>query len=117
MSDDIRAKAETALKEVEKVTQTILPEPEGESILIDQASGEEQAAIQSRMAELDMQNTQSIIQFGSGAQAELQTISQAMLDGVRNKDIGPAGASLREIVSSLRGWVSIDRLRYEGAMR
>ncbi|HSF93316.1 MAG TPA: toxic anion resistance protein [Paracoccaceae bacterium] len=109
MSDDIRAKAETALKEVEKVTQTILPEPKGELILIDQASGEEQAAIQSRMAELDMQNTQSIIQFGSGAQAELQTISQAMLDGVRNKDIGPAGASLREIVSSLRGF-SVDEL-------
>ena len=51
-----------------------------------------------------MSNTQSIISFGSGAQAELQTISQSMLAGVRNKDVGPAGDSLRQIVSTIRGF-------------
>ena len=109
MSEDIRAKAETALAEVEKVTKVLLPEPKGELIVIDQASDDEKAAIAKRIAELDMSNTQSIIAFGSAAQSELQVISQEMLAGVRNKDVGQAGASLREMVTSLRGF-SVDEL-------
>ena len=40
---------------------------------------------------------------------ELQEISQAMLQGVKNKDVGPAGDSLRSIVSTIRGF-SVDEL-------
>jgi len=39
----------------------------------------------------------------------LQEISQAMLADVRNKDVGPAGDSLREIVSTIRGF-SVEEL-------
>ena len=109
MSDEIRAKAATALKDAEAITATLLPEAKSELIVIDAASTEEKAAIESRMAELDMEDTQSIIRFGSGAQAELQVISQEMLAGVRNKDVGPAGSSLRDMVSSIRGF-SIEEL-------
>ena len=42
--------------------------------------------------------------FGSAAQAELQEISQSMLADVRNKDVGPAGDSLRNIVTTIRGF-------------
>jgi len=109
MSEEIRAKAETALKEVEAVTAALLPEAKAELIVIDAATPEEKAAIDSRIAELDMADTQSIIRFGSGAQAELQVISQEMLSGVRNKDVGPAGSSLRDMVTSIRGF-SVDEL-------
>ena len=109
MSDEIRAKALTALIDAEAITATLLPEPKGDLIVIDAASTEEKAAIDARMAELDMGDTQSIIRFGSGAQAEMQLISQEMLAGVRNKDVGPAGSSLRDMVSSIRGF-SVDEL-------
>ncbi len=109
MTDDVRAKAETALKEVEAVTAALLPEPKGELIVIDQADAADKAEIKKRMSELDMGNTQSIIRFGSAAQAELQEISQEMLAGVRNKDTGPAGGALREMVTSIRGF-SVDEL-------
>jgi len=109
MSDEIRAKALTALIDAEAITATLLPEPKGDLIVIDAASTEEKAAIDARMAELDMDDTQSIIRFGSGAQAEMQLISQEMLAGVRNKDVGPAGSSLRDMVSSIRGF-SVDEL-------
>ena len=109
MSEDIRAKAQTTLKEVEEVTMALLPEPKGELIVIDQADPVEKAQIEEKIGELDMANTQSIIQFGSRAQAELQEISQEMLSGVRNKDTGPAGGALREIVASIRGF-SVDEL-------
>ena len=68
------------------------------------ASAPQAAEITKRMAELDMSNTQSVISFGAAAQSELQQISQDMLAGVRNKDVGPAGDSLAEIVTTIRGF-------------
>ena len=109
MSDEIRAKAATALKDAEAITATLLPEAAKDLIVIDTANTEEKAAIDKRIAELDMDDTQSIIRFGSAAQSELQVISQEMLAGVRNKDVGPAGNSLRDMVTSIRGF-SIDEL-------
>ena len=109
MSDDTRKKAETTLKEVEKVTAAVLPEPKGELIVISDVKPDQKKIIKARMAEIDIGNSQSIIEFGSNAQAELQTISQEMLAGVRNKDVGPAGDSLRDMVSSIRGF-SVDEL-------
>jgi uncharacterized protein YaaN involved in tellurite resistance len=104
MAEDTRAKAEAALKEVEAITAKLLPEPKGELIVVDAADAATKAEIEKRKAEIDLSNTQSIIRFGSGAQSELQAISQEMLSGVRNKDVGPAGDSLREMVTSLRGF-------------
>jgi uncharacterized protein YaaN involved in tellurite resistance len=104
MSDEIRQKAEATLADVEKVTAVVLPEPKGELITIAAANKPTTVEIKRRMAEVDMEDTQSIVRFGSGAQAELQEISQSMLAGVRNKDVGPAGDSLRNIVSTIRGF-------------
>ncbi len=106
---DIRTKAESALKEVEEINAVVLPEPKGELVVIEDMTPDMKTSIKSRMDEIDMGNTQSIIEFGSNAQAELQEISQEMLSGVRNKDVGPAGESLRNMVTSIRGF-SIDEL-------
>ena len=104
MSDPIRTQAATALAEIEKVTAMVLPEPGTAIVALEAAPPPQADAIRKRMAELDMANTQSIISFGSAAQAELQVISQEMLAGVKNKDVGPAGDSLRDIVSTIRGF-------------
>nr|WP_321510793.1 toxic anion resistance protein [uncultured Celeribacter sp.] len=106
MSDTVRQKAEAALKDVEDVTAVILPEPKGE--LLDPSAVIADAAVapdvEKAKAEIDMTDTNSIVRFGSGAQAELQEISQAMLQDVKNKDVGPAGDSLRSIVTTIRGF-------------
>jgi len=104
MTSAIPSAAASPLAEIEAVTAVILPEPGTAVVALQDASPDQAAAIQKRMAEIDMGNTQSIIAFGSGAQAELQAISQEMLSGVRNKDVGPAGDSLRDIVTTLRGF-------------
>ena len=106
MSENVREKAAQSLAMVEEVTAVILPEPTqaNEVITLEQADAPQGAEIRSRMDELDMDDTQSIISFGSAAQAELQEISQAMLQDVRNKDVGPAGDSLRGIVTTIRGF-------------
>lgn len=92
------------LAELEAVTAVVLAEPGRELVTLESAPAPLAAAIQQRVAEIDMTNTQSIISFGSSAQAELQVISQEMLADVKNKDAGPAGDSLRKMVSTIRGF-------------
>ncbi len=104
MTDSVREQAATALAEVAKVTTAVLPEPAGEVVPLEAANPAQAAEIQKRMAEIDMANSQSIIGFGAAAQGELQVISQDMLTGVKNKDVGPAGQALRDIVSTIRGF-------------
>ena len=104
MSENVRQKAEAALAEVEAISSAILPEPSTDIVPYAQAEAPVSAEIQKRMDEIDMANTNSIVSFGSNAQAELQQISQAMLADVRNKDVGPAGDSLRSIVTTIRGF-------------
>ncbi|PTX05110.1 toxic anion resistance protein [Pararhodobacter aggregans] len=104
MSDDVRQQATQLTTAIQEATALRLPEPVGELVPIEQADAPVAEAIRSRMNEIDMTETSSIIGFGSRAQLELQTISQAMLDDVRNKDVGPAGDSLRQIVTTIRGF-------------
>ncbi len=104
MAETIREQAQAALKEVEEISAVVLPEPSTELVAVEKADEPTAAQIQKRMEEIDLGNTQSIIEFGSTAQAGLQEISQEMLQGVRNKDVGPAGDSLRSIVTTIRGF-------------
>ncbi|MEQ9673222.1 MAG: toxic anion resistance protein [Roseovarius indicus] len=106
MSEKSRERAEAELAEIEEVSRVILPEPvEANAVVpLEKADPTQGAEIRKRMDEIDMSDTNSIVSFGSGAQAELQEISQSMLSGVRNKDVGPAGDSLRNIVTTIRGF-------------
>ena len=109
MSDTVRQKAEASEAMVKEVTEVTLVEPGGEIVPMQTADAATKDAIKKRIDEIDMSDTNSIVSFGSAAQGELQQISQAMLADVRNKDVGPAGDSLRDIVSTLRGF-SVDEL-------
>lgn len=104
MSDQVRQQATQLATAIEQTALVRLPEPVGELVPLDQAPPATAEAIRTRMAEVDITSTSSIIGFGARAQLELQAISQAMLDDVRNKDVGPAGDSLRQIVTTIRGF-------------
>ncbi|PYE81270.1 toxic anion resistance protein [Pseudoroseicyclus aestuarii] len=93
-----------ASAEVERLTALRLPEPAQEVTPLSAADPARSAEIERRMAQIDVADARSIVGFGSAAQEELQTISQAMLSGVQNKDVGPAGNSLRDIVATIRGF-------------
>lgn len=69
----------------------------------------DQAKIGQLLTELNMGDTKSIMFFGSKAQEQLSAISDKMLDGVKNKDVGPAGNDLSDMVATLRGF-NIDEL-------
>ena len=68
------------------------------------APAQDRQQVDALVKELNLRDSNSIIFFGSKAQEQLTTISDKMLEGVRNKDTGPAGASLNEMVAVLRGF-------------
>ena len=83
---------------------TALPDDTESPLTLDTATPEQAERIRARMAELDFNRTESIIRFGAGAQSGLQEISAKMLEDVRNKEVGPAGDSLRDMITTIRGF-------------
>ena len=77
---------------------------EEKSEIVPEVMEDEVTALQDALAELDVTDRKSIIYFGSSAQEKLDDISNRMIDGVQNKDIGAAGAALNEMVASIRGF-------------
>ena len=65
---------------------------------------EEQSKLEKALSELDFNDRSSIIYFGASAQEELDEISNRMIDGVKNKDTGAAGAVLNEMVAVIKGF-------------
>ncbi len=77
---------------------------EEKSDMVPEVMAEEVTALQDALNELDLNDRNSIIYFGSSAQEKLDEISNRMIDGVQNKDMGAAGAALNEMVASIRGF-------------
>ncbi|HYN37714.1 MAG TPA: toxic anion resistance protein [Rhodospirillales bacterium] len=69
-----------------------------------QADPERRGRIDRAIAEIDIRDTNSVLFFGSKAQEKLTTLSDTMLEGVRNKDVGPAGTALGDMLTTLRGF-------------
>ena len=81
-----------------------LPEVKDALVPYDETSGDERKEIESLIQQIDIKDTSSIIFFGAKAQQQLTAVSDQMLEGVRNKDTGPAGEALNDMVSTLRGF-------------
>ena len=82
----------------------LLPDLKEDIVTYDEIDPAERVRIDRLMNEINLTDSNSIIFFGSKAQQELTSISDNMLEGVRNKDLGSAGASLNQMVSVLRGF-------------
>jgi uncharacterized protein YaaN involved in tellurite resistance len=69
---------------------------------------EQRARIEQLLAEIDLGDSNSVVLFGARAQGELTNISEQMLEGVRNKDAGPAGDALSRMLLTLKGFDTSD---------
>ena len=65
---------------------------------------DQMARIEQLLSEIDLGDSNSIVLFGARAQGELTNISEQMLEGVRNKDAGPAGDALSRMLLTLKGF-------------
>lgn len=74
-----------------------------------------ESEIVAAMKEIDLENTNSITRFGFGVSQEATAVSQEMISGVRNKDTGPVGDIMNNMMLELRG-LDADELKGGGIM-
>jgi len=86
-----------------------LPEVKSEMIRFENTSAAVKEKIRALIDEIKTGDSNSIIFFGTRAQEQLTSVSEQMLEGVRNKDLGAAGGVLNEMVATLRGF-NVDEL-------
>ena len=105
MSDGKVVTADQSLQEdVAKLDAMLAPDLKYEMITMETADSDDRARIGELMDDIDLSDSNSILFYGSKAQERLTTISDNMLEGVRNKDVGPAGQDLNDMVAVLRGF-------------
>ena len=91
-------------KTILEVTEKILPEINEQIKDKTSITDSDHQEINTYINEIDMSDTNTILFFGTKAQQQLTSVSDTMLEGVSNKDAGPAANSLNEMVATLRGF-------------
>lgn len=73
----------------------------GEEVSV-QLTPEEQKMVDDFAAQIDITNTQQVLQYGAGCQKKIAEFSETALGNVRTKDMGEVGEMLTQVVSELR---------------
>ena len=69
---------------------------------------EEQKVVDSYVSQIDLNNSQLVIQYGAGAQKKIADFSEGALNSVRTKDMGEIGEMLTGLVGELKGFNNDD---------
>jgi uncharacterized protein YaaN involved in tellurite resistance len=105
MSDQTKTTiAEDLIIPGSSIFEEIVPGVTKDILAYEQSDTDNKTQIDKIIAEIDINDSKSIIHFGSKAQEQLTLISDRMLEGVKNKDIGSAGGDLNSMVATLRGF-------------
>ena len=76
------------------------PEPMDENIL----SPKEQQLVDSFAEQIDLDDSNAILQYGAGTQKKMADFSEAALEKVKSKDLGEVGDLLSDVVVELKGF-------------
>ena len=103
--DPNAAAAQAAVIE-EPTAETIAPKKEEvppEKLEFERLSSAEQAAVTQFAEQIDVTNSEQILNYGSAAQKNIADFSGAALGKVRTKDMGEIGEELSDLVVELQG--------------
>lgn len=73
-----------------------------ESVEETKLTPEEQKMVNDFAAQIDIANTQAILQYGTGCQKKIADFSETALNNVRTKDMGEVGEMLTQVVAELK---------------
>ena len=65
---------------------------------------EEQKMVNDFAAQIDLTNTQMVLQFGAGSQKKIADFSETALNNVRTKDMGEVGQMLTDVMAELKSF-------------
>lgn len=74
-----------------------------EKLELDKLSPAEQQAVRAFSEQIDITNTEQVMNYGSAAQKNISEFSDAALNSVRTKDLGEVGDMLGDLVVELKG--------------
>ena len=67
-------------------------------------SDEEKKVIDDFASQIDLYNSQLVLQYGAGAQKKISDFSEPALENVKSKDLGEVGQMLSNVVSELKSF-------------
>ena len=92
-----------ALEEELKEAEVVKEEPAVEKVELEKLSPEEQAAVKEFSSQIDVMNTEQVMNYGAAAQKNISEFSDAALSTVKTKDLGEVGSMLSDLVVQLKG--------------
>jgi uncharacterized protein YaaN involved in tellurite resistance len=101
---DMANELQNSTKEVLSEVVDDLDTSSGDIISYEDASIKDQTKIEILAKEIKDDDPHSVIFFGSKAQEQINAVSDSMLEGVRNKDLGTSGDSLNSLVTAIKGF-------------
>ena len=113
MSEEEKKAAETPIltfgetaeaPEEEKVKEEVQDAPLNIDVDETILSEDEKAAVAAFTTQIDLRNTQGILEYGAGIQKKMADFSQTTLDQVRSKDLGEVGELLTNAVIEVKSF-------------
>ena len=82
----------------------VIPSTEGQELIVAPVDGEVQKDYDGLMKAFEGSDTNGILMYASEKQRASTAAAESLLDGVRNKDLGPVGTGLNNIALSIKGF-------------
>ena len=104
--DPNAASAASAVQLPEEPAAPVLEEKKEvpvEKLELERLSPAEQAAVKEFAKQIDVTNSEQVLNYGSAAQKNIADFSDAALSKVRTKDLGEVGEELSDLVVQLQG--------------
>ncbi len=97
---------ELTLEPFKKEEPKVLEQTEKKDPMLDESilSEEERRAVDAFAAQIDLMNSNAILQYGAGTQKKMADFSEAALENVRTKDLGEVGELLSGVVKELKSF-------------
>ena len=97
-----------AIELVEEMTVETEPAPKAE---LDESalSPEEKTMVENFSQQIDLSDSNMIVQYGAGAQKKMADFSESALNSVRTQELGEVGALLTEVVGELKNFDAEDK--------
>ncbi len=90
--EEVVVAEKTAVEEAQEVAAQVVLTPQEQKMVDDFA------------AQIDLKNTQQILQYGVGSQKKIADFSETALSNVKTKDMGEVGQMLTDVVAELKAF-------------
>ena len=89
-----------------RVDDLIMSAPKAEIVETKEAdlSPEDIAQVEKYMSQIDLKDSQLVLQYGAAAQKNVADFSEGALASVKTKDMGEIGSMLTGVVTELKGF-------------